>query len=94
MHRCRQAGQPPEARELRKALQRLPQGDPHDPHYRRLRYARYADDILLGFAGPKTEAEAITRQLGEFLHSALKLELSREDAHHARQYRKGTLPRL
>ena len=28
----------PEARELRKALQRLPQGDPHDPHYRRLRY--------------------------------------------------------
>src|SRR2546426_3908655 len=78
MHRCKQAGQPTEARELRKALQRLPQGDPHDPHYRRLRYARYADDILLGFAGPKTEAEAITRQLGEFLHSALKLELSAE----------------
>ena len=43
MHRCKQAGQPIEARELRKALQRLPQGDPYDPHYRRLRYARYAD---------------------------------------------------
>jgi len=78
MHRCKQAGQPTEARELRKVLQQLPQGDPHDPHYRRLRYARYADDLLLGFAGPKTEAEAITRQLGEFLHSALKLELSAE----------------
>jgi hypothetical protein len=76
MHRCKQAGQPIEARELRKALQRLPQGDPRDPPYRRLRYARYADDILRGFAGPKTEAEAITRRLGEFLHSALKLELS------------------
>jgi len=37
-----------------------------------------ATHLLLGFAGPKTEAEAITRQLGEFLHSALKLELSAE----------------
>jgi hypothetical protein len=56
----------------------LPQGDPHDPPYRRLRYARYADDLLLGFAGPQAEAEAITRQRGEFLHSSLKLELSAE----------------
>jgi hypothetical protein len=37
------AGQPTEARELRQALQRLPQGEPHDPHDRRLRDARYAD---------------------------------------------------
>ena len=77
-HRCRQAGHPTEARELRQALQRRPQGEPHDPHYRRLRYARSADDILLGFAGPKTEAEAIPRQRGECLHSALKLALAVE----------------
>jgi group II intron reverse transcriptase/maturase len=78
MHRQRQAGKPHEARELRQELQRLAQGDPRDPHYRRLRYARYADDILLGFAGPKAEAEAIQRQLGAFLQSALKRELSQE----------------
>jgi Reverse transcriptase (RNA-dependent DNA polymerase)/Type II intron maturase len=78
MHRQRQAGKPHEARELRKELQRLPHGDPRDPHYRRLRYARYADDILLGFAGPKAEAEAIKRQLGELLQSTLKLDLAQE----------------
>jgi hypothetical protein len=78
MHRRRHAGNTTEARELRKELQQLPHGDPRDPHYRRLRYARYADDILLGFAGPKAEAEAIKHQLGEFLHTSLKLELSPE----------------
>ena len=30
-----------------------------DPGYRRLFYCRYADDHLLGFAGPKAEAEEI-----------------------------------
>jgi hypothetical protein len=30
-----------------------------DPGYRRLRYGRYADDQLLGFTGPKAEAEEI-----------------------------------
>jgi len=32
-----------------------------DPDYRRLRYLRYADDFLLGFAGPRSEAEEIKR---------------------------------
>ena len=36
-----------------------PHGDPIDPGYRRLRYIRYADDHLLGFTGPKAEAEQI-----------------------------------
>jgi hypothetical protein len=36
--------------------------DCRDLGYRRLRYVRYADDVLLGFAGPKTEAEAIKQQ--------------------------------
>jgi group II intron reverse transcriptase/maturase len=65
-----------EARALRGVMQRVPSGDPNDPTYRRLRYIRYADDFLLGFAGPRAEAEAIQRQLGEFLHDTLKLELS------------------
>ena len=56
----------------------LSTGDPHDPRYRRLRYVRYADDILLGFTGPKAEAEEIKRRLAQFLRDGLKLELSEE----------------
>jgi hypothetical protein len=41
-----------------------------------LRYSRYADDHLLGFTGPKAEAEAIKNQLAAFLRQELKLELS------------------
>jgi group II intron reverse transcriptase/maturase len=67
-----------EAKALHKQYQRLPRRDTQDPNYRRLRYLRYADDILFGFAGPKTEAEQIKRQLTQFLHHTLKLELSQE----------------
>jgi Reverse transcriptase (RNA-dependent DNA polymerase) len=65
-------------RELRKRLHSLPSQDPQDPRYRRLRYARYADDHLLGFVGPKAEAEQIKQRLAEFLRDDLKLELSQE----------------
>ena len=40
-----------------------PAPDPGDPGYRRLRYCRYADDHLLGFTGPKAEAEEIKQRL-------------------------------
>lgn len=49
---------------------------PDDATFRRLRYCRYADDFLLGFIGPKAEAEEIKRQLGRFLCDHLKLDLS------------------
>ena len=39
---------------------------------------RYADDFLLGFAGPKSEAEAIRDRLSAFLAQELGLELSAE----------------
>jgi group II intron reverse transcriptase/maturase len=52
--------------------------DPFDPNYRRLKYIRYADDFLLGFDGPKEDAEVIKTRLGEFLRDYLKLELSPE----------------
>lgn len=52
--------------------------DPQDPRYQRLRYARYADDQLLGFTGPKAETEQIKTRLAVFLRDDLKLELSRE----------------
>ena len=53
-----------------------PSQDPYDPGYRRLRYTRYADDHLLGFIGPKAEAEQIKDQLATFLRDELKLELN------------------
>ena len=67
-----------QALELRKQMQQLPSGDPYDPGYRRLRYVRYADDFVLGFIGPKAEAEQIKEFLESFLRDNLKLELSRE----------------
>ena len=74
--RARNRGDKATARALRKQQRSLPARDPQDPGYRRLRYVRYADDILLGFAGPKAEAEKIKRHLAQFLRDHLKLELS------------------
>jgi group II intron reverse transcriptase/maturase len=78
MTRLKQRGHREEAKAVRNQLQRLPARDPDDPTYRRLRYLRYADDCLLGFCGPRGEAEEIKRRIGEFLHDQLKLELSEE----------------
>ena len=47
-----------------------------DPGYRRLRYIRYADDHILGFTGPKAEAEQIKAALAAFLRETLALELN------------------
>ncbi|MFJ9448677.1 reverse transcriptase domain-containing protein, partial [Kitasatospora sp. NPDC101235] len=76
--KARRRGDRAQARTLRQRMVSLPSADPNDPSYRRLRYVRYADDHLLGFTGPKAEAEQIKRRLAEFLRDELKLELSRE----------------
>jgi len=78
MTRARRRGDRTAVRQLRRQLRGLPSRDPHDPGYRRLRYIRYADDHLLGFAGPKAEAEQIKARLAAFLRDDLKLELSQE----------------
>jgi group II intron reverse transcriptase/maturase len=62
--------------DLRRRLRGLPSGDPRDPGFRRLHYARYADDHLPGFTGPKAEAEEIKARLAQFLHDDLKLDLN------------------
>ena len=76
--RARRRGNRATVRDLRKQRRSLPVGDPHDPGFRRLRYLRYADDTLLGFTGPKSEAEEIKQRLAQFLHDDLGLELSEE----------------
>ncbi len=63
-------------RDLKKQLRAIPYGDPMDPGYRRLKYIRYADDHILGFIGPKAEAEQIKARLAEFLRETLGLELN------------------
>lgn len=74
--RARKAGQTEEAKLLRQLQLQLPSRDPDDPDFRRLRYVRYADDFLLGFNGPREEAEEIKQKLEVFLRDELKLELS------------------
>jgi len=76
--RQRKRGNIERAEELRKHAQMMPSAMTNDPDYRRLRYVRYADDFLLGFIGPRTEAEEIKQQLRTFLHEQLKLELSED----------------
>jgi group II intron reverse transcriptase/maturase len=76
--RKRIAGEHEEAKRLRRQAQQMPSRDPNDPDFRRLWYCRYADDWLLGFSGPRVEAEQIKAHLSEFLRDQLKLELSQE----------------
>jgi group II intron reverse transcriptase/maturase len=87
--KARRTGDRAEVRSLYRRLHSLPSQDARDPGYRRLRYCRYADDTLLGFAGPKAEAEQIKRRLAEFLRDDLKLDLSPDKTliTHARTHR-------
>ncbi|MCX4880635.1 reverse transcriptase/maturase family protein [Streptomyces sp. NBC_00847] len=76
--RARRRGDRVEVRSLYRRLHSLPSQDPNDPNYRRLRYVRYCDDTLLGFVGPKAEAEEVKQRIAKFLRDDLKLELSQE----------------
>jgi group II intron reverse transcriptase/maturase len=74
--KARKTGDRASARELVKQMRAVPSKDPADPGFRRLKYVRYADDHLLGFAGPRAEAEEIKASIAGFLRETLKLELS------------------
>lgn len=74
--RAKRHGDRDAVRQLKLARRQLPSQDPDDPGYRRLRYVRYADDWLLGFAGPRHEAEQIRSEVQQFLRHELRLELS------------------
>ncbi len=63
---------------VKRLMRTMSSQDTHDPDFRRLHYVRYADDWLIGFTGPRAEAEEIKRQIGAFLRDTLKLELSTE----------------
>ena len=75
---ARKQGDWESAKVLRQQAQHTPSRDPHDPNYRRLSYCRYADDFLLSFTGPKSEAIEIKGKVATFLRSELNLALSDE----------------
>jgi group II intron reverse transcriptase/maturase len=89
LRRARRRGDRAEARRLLLEMRALPSTDPMDPGYRRLKYIRYADDHILGFTGPKAEAEEIKARLAEFLRETLGLELNQQKTliTHARSQR-------
>jgi group II intron reverse transcriptase/maturase len=89
LRRARRRGDRAEARRLALEMRTLPSTDPMDPGYRRLKYIRYADDVLLGFTGPKAEAEEIKAKLARFLRETLGLELNQDKTliTHARSQR-------
>ena len=89
LRRARRRGDRAEARRLALEMRTLPSTDPMDPGYRRLKYIRYADDQILGFTGPKAEAEEIKAKLARFLRETLGLELNQEKTliTHARSQR-------
>ncbi len=78
IEKARKEGEVREVKRLYQQLRQEASSDPDDPSYRRLRYIRYADDWLIGFIGPQSEAEEIKRQIGAYLQETLKLHLSEE----------------
>jgi group II intron reverse transcriptase/maturase len=89
LRRARRHGDRAEARRLLLEMRALPSTDPMDPGYRRLKYIRYADDHILGFTGPKAEAEETKARLAELLRETLGLELNQQKTliTHARSQR-------
>lgn len=85
-HPLNKKSTPPSARGARIedkaiALERLritPRMDTLDPGYRRSMYIRYADDFVILFEGPKSEALNIRDKVKDFLHNNVGLDLNME----------------
>jgi hypothetical protein len=73
MNKVRKGWNPKETRKLR--INKL---DPFDPSYRHIRYVRYADDFLIGVAGPRELAIEIRERIRVFLSTNLSLKLNLE----------------
>jgi RNA-directed DNA polymerase len=76
-----------EIKRLDQARKGMASVDPWDANFRRLLYGRYADDIAIGVIGTKEDAKGVMERVGDYLKSALRLDLSREKSGitHARE---------
>lgn len=73
MNKRRKGWNPKEVRRLK-----ISKSDPFDPLYRHIRYVRYADDFLIGIAGPRKLAIEIRDKIRKFLETKLSLKLNLE----------------
>ena len=71
--RLQRKGLDDEVRELRKEMFKTPSKDPMDPNFRRIEYVRYADDFIIGVAGPHSLASFVREVVHQKLQ-ALGLE--------------------
>lgn len=62
---------------LRKKLRQTPSKDQMDPGYIRVKYVRYADDFIVGIAGPVSLANIIKLRIETFLRENLQLEMNK-----------------
>lgn len=84
MVRAKKKGDVKQYRRLRKQRNCHPSVDTNDPQYRRLKYIRYADDFILSFIGPKSEARTIKQEIGKFLETlGLRLSMEKTKITHA-----------
>jgi group II intron reverse transcriptase/maturase len=70
-----------EIRQVDQLRKRIPSGDPFDREYKRLFYCRYADDFAIGIIGSLADAEAIRREVTDFIQEMLKLTIAEEKSH-------------
>jgi group II intron reverse transcriptase/maturase len=73
MNKARKDWNPKKARKLK-----INKSEPFDPLYRHIRYVRYADDFLIGIAGPRKLAIEIRERIRVFLETKLSLKLNLE----------------
>jgi group II intron reverse transcriptase/maturase len=76
-HYAKKKGDVERYKSLKKEMRQIPSVVDNDPDFRRLKYCRYADDFILGFIGPKSEAMEIKQKIAEFLRT-IKLTMSEE----------------
>lgn len=67
-----------EIKALKSEMQQLPATLDMDDNFKRMRYVRYADDFLIGIIGSKEDCVKAKKDIKNFLHDTLKLELSDE----------------
>jgi len=74
--RKNKSGNTREAERILKEMRQLPTQNLMDRNYVRVKYTRYADDFVVMIIGNKKLAEKIREEIGNFLDTKLKLEMS------------------